>query len=245
MKVVIVGAGISGCAAYLAFKKHLPSQHEYIIYEAHDTLKTQQSEQTADGTHSATLLVGGRIGLGPNGLNVLKRLDEELFYDVVRAGYPYAVQQMKSSHGWNLMRLPTTGGSPPINSVSMSRHALWKCLRARVPDDIIVQKRILQVIANPNGRIIIKFVDGSPDDEVDLVIGADGLKSTVKRALFPEATEDPFPPHYEGVVGIGGLVDCDDFKDEIESGTMTLNFGGNGFFGYCFAEGREDVPNRH
>lgn len=54
------------------------------------------------------------------------------------------------------------------------------------------------MIANPDGRNVITFVGDINTAEVDLVIGADGLRSTVKRALFPGA-EDPYPPRYEHV----------------------------------------------
>lgn len=222
MKIAIIGAGISGCYAYLALKKRLPQQqqqpdsnsssnsptrdeHEYTIYEAYPTTRNQTLGQEHGETHSATLTVGGGLGVAPNGLNSLKRLDEELFHDIVRAGYPYSHQIMKSSSDWNLVRQSTTSGGhgnsaeedAPINSLSMSRHALWSCLRERVPDEILVQKRVATVIANADGRNILKIADGSPDVEADLVIGADGLKSTVRSALFPEADTDPYPPHYE------------------------------------------------
>ena len=70
----------------------------------------------------------------------------------------------------------------------------------RVPDGAIVTKRISKVVANAGGRNTISFADGSPAIEADLVIGADGLKSVAKHALFPEAEEDPYPPHYECVL---------------------------------------------
>lgn len=206
MKIAIVGAGISGCAAYLFLKKHLPpppegEEHEYTIYEAYNTPRDLRKNHELGETHSATLVVGGGIGVLPNGLNVLKRLDEELFHDVVRAGYPYAWQDLKSKHGWNLMRMPTAIGDPPISSVSLSRHALWNTLRNRVPDAIIVNKRISRIVTYPDKRNAIKFEDGSPDAEADLILGADGLKSTAKKALFQQGdgNENPFPPHYECV----------------------------------------------
>ena len=90
-----------------------------------------------------------------------------------------------------------SGDERPMHMVASSRHSLWKCLRMRIPDNVIVNKRISEVIANANNRNVVKFADGSPDVEADLVIGADGIKSTVKRALFPEANEDPYPPSYE------------------------------------------------
>ncbi|KAK2738376.1 hypothetical protein FQN55_000584 [Onygenales sp. PD_40] len=204
MKIVIIGAGIGGCAAYLSLKKRLPKpspdeDHEYTIYEAHDTSTNMKSHRDQGETHSATLLVGGGLGVGPNGLKILERLDEELFHDVVRAGYPYGTMKFMNSYGYTLMRMSTRGADPAINSVSMSRQAIWECLRRRVPDEILVKKRVVEVVVSPEGRNIIKFADGSPDVEADLIIGADGLKSRTKRALFPESNEDPFPPHYDGL----------------------------------------------
>ncbi|KDB24205.1 hypothetical protein H109_03941 [Trichophyton interdigitale MR816] len=247
MKIAIIGAGISGCAVYLALKKRLPAgeEHEYTIYEAYET-SASSSQNYADGdVHSSSFVVGAGLAICPNGLSCVRRLDEDIYHTITRMGYPYAYQQMKSSHGWNLMKIEASGSNPKINSVSLSRHALWRCFRDRVPDDIVVNKRVASIIAKPNGRNVIKFVDRSPDVEADLVIGADGLKSVTKSALFPEDKEDRYPPHYEGVTGVGGFFPADQLHDQIEPGTMNLVFGGNGFFGYCYTNTDKDEPNRH
>lgn len=204
MKIIIVGAGISGLSSYIALKKHLPEKtspepHSFTIYEAYDTAKKEPlASLPAGDTHSATLVIGGGLGVSPNGLGVLKRLDEELYQDVVQAGYPYSHLEFKNSYGWNLASMfAGNNDDPPMKSVAMSRQAIWNRLRDRVPDEVIVNKRISEVIPNSDGRNIVKLADGSPDEEADLVIGADGLKSIVRRAIFREEEEDPYPPHYE------------------------------------------------
>lgn len=228
MKIVIIGAGISGLTSYLSLKKHLPrpsspaEDHVYTIYEAYDTDKDSTFEQRLSSSrpgevnpHSSTLIVGGGLGVGPNGVNVLRRLDSEMLKDIVAGGYVVSKYNMKSRHGTLLMSLDSQipasddddddddnnedgNGKKMINSVGTSRHSLWRCLRTRIPDRIIINKRISQVIAGPNeGPVIVRFEDGSKPVEADLVIGADGLRSITKDALFPDIKGDIYPPQYE------------------------------------------------
>lgn len=201
MKIAIIGGGISGFAIYLSLKKRLPQppapapQHEYIIFEAYDTKSNPTLEHAPGETHSATLAVGGGIGLHPNGVRLLDRLNADLARDVKHAGHPVNVQKMISSYGRTLARLPCEHEG--VASISLSRHALWKCLRKYIPESIIVTKRVSQVITNSEGRGFIRFDDGSEDVEADLIIGADGLKSQTRRALFPEAEDEPYPPQFK------------------------------------------------
>ncbi|KAJ5180404.1 hypothetical protein N7492_003614 [Penicillium capsulatum] len=257
MKIVIVGAGISGCATYLFLQKHLPQPpsrktHTYTIYEAYDTardttFRERPASVTGEGsTRSATLVVGGGLGVGPNGLNVLRRLDESLFRDVVSRGYPYSNFQIKSAYGWTLMNMDATAtiDGQTMNSVASSRHSIWQSLRDRVPDGVIVNRKIARVLIHGGqvGKHLIVFDDGSEPVEADLVIGADGLKSTVKRALFDAAdpVDDPYPPQYEGLVGVGGFhTVTESMQRNIPRDSMTITFGGDGFFGYVYSSSGE------
>ena len=210
MDIAIIGGGISGCMAYAMLTKHLPQHpsgkhHQITVYEAYDTSADTTADDRGQGpTHSSTLIVGGGLGVGANGLNVIKRLDEDLLRDITKHGYAIGTMSMKSKNGTVLANMQPAGpptmdakGQDSMNMVSCSRHMLWRCMRLRVPDSAMVTKRVSKVVANPDGRNTISFVDGSPTIEADLVIGADGLKSVAKRALFPDAKEDPYPPQYE------------------------------------------------
>ncbi|KAF4583104.1 extracellular salicylate hydroxylase/monooxygenase [Ophiocordyceps camponoti-floridani] len=254
MKIVIVGAGISGCGIYLLLKKHLPKPlsaepHDITIYEAYDTDKDTTASARGQGpTHSSTLVVGGGLGVGANGLNVLKRLDEDILRDVVSGGYIVPTMKMKTKGGTVLARVQPSGNGDGnadngMNMVASSRHWLWRCLRNRVPDDAIVNKTVTQVVAKGEGRNVVRFVDGT-SVEADMVIGADGLNGLTKNALFPEAGSDPFPPIYEGLVGVGGFIPSSEVRHLVEKGTINFVFGGNGFFGYFFADSAKSDPNR-
>lgn len=82
-----------------------------------------------------------------------------------------------------------------MHQVGISRHVLWWNVRRRVPDVDVVCRRVVSVVANPDGRNVVHFMDGG-FVEADLVVGADGVKGVVKRSLFG-SSEDPYPPHYE------------------------------------------------
>ncbi|GES66509.1 extracellular salicylate hydroxylase/monooxygenase [Aspergillus terreus] len=255
MKIVIVGGGIAGCAAYLELKKHLPppapgETHSITIYEAYDTKKdTKQHNPDDSPTPSHALVIGGGLAVGANGLNVVKRLDEDLLRDIVRGGYTLATSNIKNKNGRLLVRMSNAedrstpeGGS--MHMVGSSRHLLWQCFRQRIPDHDIVTKRVVKVVASRDGRNKI-YLHGEDDPiDADLVIGADGVKGIAKRALFPDAQEDLYPPHYEGLVGVGGFIPTSQVKDFVEPGSGNFILGGNGFFGYFFANSAQSAPNR-
>ncbi|KAF4760592.1 hypothetical protein HAV15_005996 [Penicillium sp. str.  len=238
MKIVIIGAGIAGCAGYLELRKHLPQptesdeSHEITIYEAYNTkLSIAADERTEEHTHSSTLLIGGGLGVAPNGLNVLKRLDEELLKDVVRGGYVTAISNMKNKNGWPLfsIKIATRFGllcGGEFQTTISSTKEYPKLL----PDRMEGIRFTLSITALQWRRIWLSVRTASE------VLPSGHFSRMPKRIHIP--------PNYEGLVGVGGFIPAADVKDIVEPGSMNFVFGGNGFFGYFFSESSMSAANR-
>ncbi|KGO77442.1 hypothetical protein PITC_048150 [Penicillium italicum] len=56
-------------------------------------------DKIEEHTHASRLLVGGRLGVAPDDLNVLKRLDGEFLKGSVRSENVTAVSNMRTKNG--------------------------------------------------------------------------------------------------------------------------------------------------
>ncbi|PGH26371.1 hypothetical protein AJ80_01868 [Polytolypa hystricis UAMH7299] len=247
MKIVIVGAGIAGLSSYLLLRKHLPNpplpteQHEIIVYESHESINKLNPHDTDTG-----ITLGATLGVMPNGLKVLQRLDEELVHDIVRNGHVVTHMRLKNSRGWTLAEMRNAGDQqPPLNCVMIQRQTFWSLIRARVPSDVLVNKKVSGVETRTEGGVTVRFADDSPDVVADLVIGADGLKSVVRKSLFKDEREDLCSPHFSGLLGVEGRIPSTLIREECPDGIACMVFGHNGFMGYSYDTTAEDAENRH
>ncbi len=67
--------------------------------------------------------------------------------------------------------------------------------------------------------------------EVAWLAACDGLRSQIRRMIFPDYPE----PHFTGLVGTGGIAGIDDVPPT--EGIMRMVFGHTGFFGYLKQDG--------
>ncbi|KAL8631482.1 hypothetical protein Q9189_002811 [Teloschistes chrysophthalmus] len=242
MRIVIVGGGISGLACYLFLRKLIPSilptstKLDITIIESHAATKRRQRspDSVDEAAGPAATTIGSALGLAPNGLAVLRDLDETLFHEVANSGYPISHFHLANAIGWSLARLPATNQSDPqLHTVLISRQRLWDCLRMHVPDGAITDQCTVSGVAyTADQRPILKFSDGIPDLAVDLVIGADGAKSVVKRSVTGDGETDEYPAVFDGLTGVGGFVPSSQLPEHEPRGRMTVTFGAHGFFGY-------------
>ncbi|KAI4216369.1 MAG: hypothetical protein LQ351_001379 [Letrouitia transgressa] len=241
MKIIIVGAGISGLTTYLFLKKLLPNfspsnpTHEIVIYESYQPpQKRYNPESSVKETALNSASPGAALGISPNGLSVLRDLDQTLFHKIANSGYAVSHFQLMSARGGQLARFRATNeDQPPLHTVLISRSRLWECLHAVVPaDDIVWKMAVQEVKHSKDGKPCISFADGSPDQEADLVIGADGVWSVVKKIVTGNGKVDDWPPVYEGLAGVGGFIPSSYLPSDESQGTTTMTFGPHGFFGY-------------
>jgi 2-polyprenyl-6-methoxyphenol hydroxylase-like FAD-dependent oxidoreductase len=195
MKIIIVGAGISGLSTYLFMKKYLPTEtngsesqptkHKYdiTIYDSHAVpSRSDVSSAPTDGdvTHSG-LLIGGGLGVAPNGLRVLRALDPKIYEDVVRRGYSVDRFQFRNAQNSVLGSIPCGNRERwGAGMLMCTRQAVWDVLRARVPDEVVLGNRKVKKVELEDGRVI--FENGESEN-ADMVIGADGVWSVVRESI--------------------------------------------------------------
>jgi len=98
-------------------------------------------------------------------------------------------------------------------------------------EDVRWGLEVLKVELQDDGAgVIVEFADGTTET-VDLVIGADGMRSKVKDSLF----KGQLPAVYDGLMGVGGFIELStlpaDIQESFRTYGVTMTFGANGFFG--------------
>jgi 2-polyprenyl-6-methoxyphenol hydroxylase-like FAD-dependent oxidoreductase len=176
MKIIIVGGGLGGLASYLALKKYLPEISPSVtikIYESHpDPI-------------SATATLGGSISIAPNGLRALSSVCEAAVTSLTETGFQYPTFAFRNSRG-SLLGHYETGSKERHGFVQVfvTRTMVHEALLREVPQSAVHWGRnVEKVVEATDGGVEVQFADGSVE-HADLVIGADGLKSTVRKSIL-------------------------------------------------------------
>ncbi|HTW87699.1 MAG TPA: FAD-dependent monooxygenase [Candidatus Binataceae bacterium] len=183
MRVIVVGAGIGGLTVGLALRR---AGIDVDLFE--------QAPQLAE--------VGAGIQMSPNGTRILHRLG--LAEALREVGVRPAASVFRRYDDGRILARHALGdeceksfGAPYYN---LHRADLLDVLSAATPTEILhLDRRCIGLTQYPD-HVEVKFHNGSTA-AADAVIGADGIHSEVRSALF-----GPESPHFSGDMAYRGLV---------------------------------------
>jgi 2-polyprenyl-6-methoxyphenol hydroxylase-like FAD-dependent oxidoreductase len=132
-----------------------------------------------------------------------------------------------------LMRIPFDWEAvdPAVSHHSISRITLRRVLLDGLDDVVRFDKRFARFEDAPDGRVVAHFEDGT-SAVGDVLVGADGGNSRVRKQLLPHAQRID-----TGVVGLGGKVPLDEESRRwipapfLEGPTIVMGPGGKAMFG--------------
>ena len=140
---------------------------------------------------------GAGIGTHEELLAVLQSLDIGLDAD---SGMPVA-ERVCLDHGGNVVcRIPW-------GRVMSAWARIYRPLKDRLPGHCVHAGRNFTRFSADGDEVVAHFEDGA-QVRADVLIGADGVRSTVRGQLFPERAFPEASPRYAGYVGWRGVVEA-------------------------------------
>lgn len=209
MKALVVGGGIAGPAAALALRR---LGADVTVLEAWP---------------SADPDAGSWFTLAPNGLHALDLLGVR--HLATGLGFPSERNVMVGATGSVLgslsLGVPLDDGTVAV-TLKRSRLALALLDEAkRRGVEVRHGCRVVGADSRPDG-IRVQLEDGSTLD-ADLLVGADGVHSVVRRVIDPEAA----PARYVGLTNFGGLTERSPLASALPARQWHFVFGAKAFFG--------------
>lgn len=182
MKIIIVGAGIAGLTLGLACQSR--GMQVKIVDKATE-LKT----------------IGGGILLWPHGVSCLDQLG---LWEKLQPVCMTATRMNLYGHLGNLiLREDHADLYDLLNGeiYPVDRSVMQQRLAAELNDDVLTLGKTCLSVDNLAGHARIIYTDGT-EDYADLIVGADGVHSAVRKTVSPDAV-----PVYSGSCWWGGMVD--------------------------------------
>jgi FAD-dependent urate hydroxylase len=202
---LVIGGGIAGPVAAMALQK---AGIEATIYEAYD--------YTTD-------TIGGGMSIAPNGLDALDAIGVG---ELVRpAGRPMTGIVMQDWAGRRLGEFGNPPGVPPMQFIM--RDDLYRALYDEAAARGIRTEHGKRLVgADETATGVTAHFDDGTRATADIMIGADGIRSTV-RTLIDKAAPGPA---YAGLISFGARVHDHGVANTL--GKMNMSFGKQAFFGY-------------
>ena len=188
MNICIVGAGLGGLSAALA-----------LLQKGFRVTVLEQAAALGE--------IGAGVQLGPNAVGVLYRMGLQAPLEQVTCEtLGKRVRLWNTGQTWPLFDLGTVAremyGYPYLTVHRADLHrVLVDAVRALQPDALVLNAKLHSLHTRSDG-VSLQLADGRVW-EADAVIGADGVHSRVRAALFGEDA-----PRYSGVMAWRGVIDA-------------------------------------
>jgi salicylate hydroxylase len=218
ISVGVIGGGIGGLASALHL---LQSGFDVHVYERAGVLSD----------------VGAGVQVSPNASRVLHRLG--LAGELARAGVrPVAFHQRRWDDGRTLLRAPL--GDAVVEAFGfphyqMHRADLLGILARALPQDRVHLAHRLVALADRGDRVEVMFGNGATA-AVDVLVGADGIHSTVRGVMFGEEG-----PRFTGCAAYRGLVPAERLGQLELEVTTQMWMGPGGHFVHYFVRNQRLV----
>jgi salicylate hydroxylase len=204
LRIGICGGGVGGLAAAIALRK---LGHDPVVFE--------QASQF--------LRIGADVNLTPNAVHAIDRLGVGEILRETAARPTFRISRTWDT-GEETSRLPmsdaaeATYGAPQL---TIHRADLLKAMEGQIPEDALHLGKSVTGIVNDGTQTAIQFADGS-SEEVDVIVGADGIHSAVRNALFGK--DDP---RFSGIVSYRSVIAREDAGDIANLDAFTKWWGPN------------------
>lgn len=168
-KVGIIGAGPAGLATAIALRKQGIDVH---IYERATAFRP----------------IGAGVTLSPNGVRSLAAIDTDIVQELKQQGAQLNRFRIKTARGWPILNQPVKDDDYDQPFLAVRWFSLQETMRTKLPPEILhLHHRLIHFEQNPQ-KVSLSF-DNGETTTVDLLIGADGIRSVVRKQLL--GLEDP------------------------------------------------------
>ena len=173
LSILIVGGGIGGSTAAIAFRRR-----GFTV--------TLIEKEPAWSVYGVGIIQQGNVLRAVDALGILDRY--------VDAGAGFDFVEVHAPDGTRLARVPSPRLLKPYPAnLGIGRRALHKVLvdAATQAGAAIRLGMTVEVVENRGAEVRVRFSDGS-EEVFDLVVGADGIHSQLRQRVFPEAQRPAF-----------------------------------------------------